>query len=73
MPRLIFKCPYIKGGSAKAAARLGNYIRYMATREGTQRLAPGTAQLPATEKQRELAAQLVRDFPLSRGTFEYGD
>ena len=73
MPRLIFKCPYIKGGSAKAAARLGNYIRYMATREGAQRLAPGTAQLPATEKQRELAAQLVRDFPLSRGTFEYGD
>ena len=73
MPRLIFKCPYIQGGSKKASAHLSNYVRYMATREGAQRLPEQTAQLPATEKQRQMVEQLLRDFPLSRGTFEYED
>lgn len=35
MPRLIFKCPYIKGG-AKRAAHLKNYVGYIATREGVE-------------------------------------
>lgn len=73
MPRLIFKCPYIQGGSKKASAHLSNYVRYMATREGAQRLPEQTAQLPATEKQRQMVERLLRDFPLSRGTFEYED
>ena len=73
MPRLIFKCPYIQGGSKKAAAHLSSYVRYMATREGAQRLPEQTAQLPATAKQRQIVEQLLRDFPLSRGTFEYED
>ena len=73
MPRLIFKCPYVRGGSQRAAAHLSNYVRYMATREGAQGLSHGKAQLPATEKQREMVEQVLRDFPLSRGTFEYED
>ena len=73
MPRLIFKCPYIQGGSKKASAHLSNYVRYMATREGAQRLPEQTAKLPATEKQRQMVEQLVRDCPLSLGTFEYED
>lgn len=71
MPRLIFKCPYIRGGSKKVAAHLNNYVRYMATREGAQRIAADKAQLPATKKQQQMVEQLLRDFPLSRGTFEY--
>lgn len=73
MPRLIFKCPYIRGGSQKAVAHLSNYIRYMATREGAQRIPEQTAQLPATEKQRQMVERLLHDFPLSRGLFEYED
>lgn len=73
MPRLIFKCPYIQGGSKKAAAHLSNYVRYMATREGAQRLPEQTVQLPATKKQRQMVERILRDFPLSRGTFEYED
>ena len=73
MPRLIFKCPYIQGGSKRAAAHLGNYVRYMATREGAQQITSDKAQLPATEKQRQMVERLLRDFPLSRGTFEYED
>ena len=73
MPRLIFKCPYIRGSSKKVAAHLNNYVRYMATREGAQRIAADKAQLPATKKQQQMVEQLLRDFPLSRGTFEYED
>lgn len=73
MPRLIFKCPYIRGGSQKAVAHLSNYVRYMATKEGAQRLPEQTAQLPATEKQRQMVERLLHDFPLSRGLFEYED
>ena len=73
MPRLIFKCPYIRGGSGRAAPHLSNYVRYMATREGAQRLDPKDGHLPATEEQAKLVEQLVRDFPLSRGLFEYED
>ena len=73
MPRLIFKCPYIRGGSKKVATHLNNYVRYMATREGAQRIAADKAQLPATKKQQQMVEQLLRDFPLSRGTFEYED
>ena len=38
MPRVIFKCPYLKGGSERAASHLHNYVRYMATREGAGRV-----------------------------------
>ena len=34
---------------------------------------PWYEQFPATEKQREMVAQLLREFPLSRGLFEYED
>lgn len=73
MPRIIFKCPYLKGGSERAASHLRNYIRYMATREGAQRITPATGSLPATKSQMEMVEQILRDFPLSRGTFEYED
>ena len=45
----------------------------MATREGAQHLAPDLAQCPVTEPQKQLVERLLRDFPLSRGLFEYED
>ena len=72
MPRIIFKCPYLKGG-AKSASHLNNYVRYMATREGAQHLSPDLAQCPVTEPQKQLVERLLLDFPLSRGLFEYED
>lgn len=73
MPRVIFKCPYIKGGSSSAASHLGNYVHYMATRDGAQRIDSGKEVLPATKKQQQMVERLIRDFPLSRGMFEYED
>ena len=45
----------------------------MSTREGVDRVDPGKAVLPATKKQARLVAQLLREFPSSRGLFEYED
>lgn len=73
MPRLIFKCPHIKGGTSSSASHLGNYVKYMATRDGAERVQWGQDQQPATEQQKKLVAQIVRDFPLSCGMFEYED
>lgn len=73
MPRIIFKCPYIRGGTGHGSAHLGYYVRYIATREGAEYVNFGTAVLPATEKQRVMVEQLLQDFPLSRGMFEYED
>ena len=48
-------------------------VNYIATRDGAERIDPGNKNLPATEKQKELIEQLTREFPLSRGLFEYSD
>lgn len=73
MPRVIFKCPHIKGGTPKAAAHLGNAVNYYATRKGVQRIDPGKINLPATENQINMVEKLVREFPLSKGLEEYAD
>lgn len=73
MPRLIFKCPYIKGGTSAACAHLENYVQYMATRNGVERIDPGCDGWQATKRQKEMIKQILRDFPLSRGIFEYED
>lgn len=73
MPRLIFKCPHIKGGTTSSASHLGNYVKYMATRDGAERVQWEQDQQPTTEQQKKLVAQIVRDFPLSCGMFEYED
>ena len=73
MPRLIFKCPYLKPDHPRSEAQRENYVRYVATREGVERLDPGKAALPATKRQQEMVGQLLRDFPLCRELFEYED
>ncbi len=73
MPRIIFKCPHIKPGSKKSAAHLSNYVRYVATRQGVELLSPAKASRPATMKQRNMVERLLKDFPMSRGMFEYED
>lgn len=73
MPRLIFKCPYIKGGTSAASAHLENYITYMSTRNGVEKTDPGLSQSPVTAKQQQMIKQILRDFPLSAGMFEYED
>jgi len=71
--RVIFKCPHIKGGDANAEAHLSNYVGYISTRDGVERVDPGQAAKPATKKQLKMVERLLRDFPSSRELFEYAD
>ena len=64
MARLIQKTGFISRKSA------GGYMKYIATREGVEVL---TGKGPATEKQKEMASKLLRDFPDMRDSFEYED
>jgi len=73
MPRLIVKCPYLKGGTEKVAAHLSNLITYMATRRGVEKLSKGNRNLPSTVKQEELIKQIIKEFPGSKNLFEYED
>jgi hypothetical protein len=64
MARLIQKTGFIGRKSA------GGYMKYIATREGVEVL---TGKGPATEKQKEMVAKLLKDFPDIRDSFEYED
>ena len=73
MPRLIFKCPYLKPDQQRSAAHRENYVRYIATRESVEFVSHSGSDGPATEKQKNLAEKLLRDFPHCRELFECED
>ena len=68
MPKLIFKCRYLKSGSGTAG-----YLKYFATRDGVEKLGGEWKQLPATQAQQKLVRQLLKDFPDMRNSFEHQD
>ena len=37
MARIILKCPYLKGGE-KTSAHLNNLVKYIATRDGVEKM-----------------------------------
>lgn len=65
MARLILKSPYIKGG-----ARAVHYAKYIGTRERVELVPDGR---PATKKQEQLIASLVKDFPGVKKLSEYSE
>jgi len=73
MPRLILKCPYLKGGSENTSAHLDNLINYIATRDGVERIRVEDKNLSSTIKQEELIAQIIKEFPSTKNLFEYED
>lgn len=73
MPRIILKCPYLKGGTEKAAAHLSNLANYIATRSGVEKLTEKNRNLPSTAKQANLIEQIIKEFPGTKNLFEYED
>jgi hypothetical protein len=73
MPRIVLKCPYLKGGTDKEASHLANLVTYMATRNGVEKLTFENRNLPSTEKQENLIKQIVKEFPGTKNLFEYED
>ena len=67
MARLNVKSPYIKCGGEKSA---GGYLKYIATRERVE-IIPDDR--PPTNKQTQLIAKLVKDFPDAKELMEYED
>ncbi|MEG0050190.1 MAG: MobP3 family relaxase, partial [Clostridia bacterium] len=73
MARLIIKNGYLKGGSQKAAAHLDNLVKYIATRDGVEKVSSGRELWHSTKNQQALIAQMLREFPDAKESLEYED
>ena len=71
MPRLVTKFKYLKPGSSGKS--VGGYARYIATREGVEKLDDSHRYAPTTKKQQALIEKILRDFPEIKGSQEYED
>lgn len=70
MAKIIFTSRYLRDAPP---AQLENYVRYVGTREGVEKIDESKLRLPATVNQRSLIRQLVRDIPASKDMLEYAD
>lgn len=68
MARLVTKFGYLKEGDSR-----GGYVKYIATREGVEKLDESLRGRPATIKQREFIQKLLEDFPDAKELLEYED
>lgn len=70
MPKIIFTSRYMRDAPP---AQLENYVKYIGTREGVEKIDESKAQLPMTGNQQKLIRQLLRDIPFSQDMLEYSD
>lgn len=56
MPKLILRCNYLKNAPP---SHLTNYMNYISTREGVEKIDNTCGLLPATVKQKELIADIL--------------
>lgn len=68
MPRIIVKCRYYKNTPNR---NLGGLMKYVATREGVEKLPKEQAQLQETEKQNQFIMQMVSEKPFLKSSAEY--
>lgn len=71
MPRLVTKFKYMKPGAG--GKPMGSYAKYIATREGVEKIDDSQRHAPATIKQQELIMRILRDFPDTKESHEYED
>ena len=67
MAQIIAKFGYLKGKSR------GGYAKYIATREGVEKLDESLRERPVTQSQQEFINKLLEDFPDSKELWEYED
>lgn len=70
MARLVTKFKYLKPNRKQ---KMGGYAKYIATREGAEKLDESYRLSPATMKQAKLIQKLVKDFPDIKEMHEYRD
>lgn len=64
------KSPYIKPNSK---TNIGNYVLYIATREGVEKAENSKKHLASTSIQEKIIGKLLKDFPDSKDLYEYED
>lgn len=70
MPRIIMKSPYIKPNSK---THIGNYVSYIATRDGVEKADSTQKFMEATSVQKKIINKLLKDYPNSKDLYEYQD
>lgn len=70
MAKIIFTSSYMKD---TPPAHLKNYVRYISTREGVDKIDESKNHLTATENQKRLIRQLLQDIPNANELLEYID
>lgn len=70
MAKIILKSRYLRAGSRQHSEHL---IRYIAKREGVQKIDDTWKHQSTTKEQKKLIEELVRDFPETKDSFEYQD
>lgn len=70
MPKIIFTSQYMRDAPP---AQLENYVKYIGTREGVEKIDESKLLLLATVKQQQLIHQLIRDIPSTKEMLEYAD
>lgn len=70
MARLITKFKYLKPNARQS---VGGYAKYIATREGVEKIDESYKLVPASKKQEQLIRKILKDFPDSKEMLEYED
>ncbi len=70
MPKLIFTSRYLRDAPPEQPE---NYVRYVSTHEGVEKVEGNRENLPATAQQKDLISQIVRDIPPAKEMLEYTD
>lgn len=68
MAQLITKFKFIKSGE-----KAGNYLKYIATRDGVDKIDDSKSNMPTTKKQQNLIEKILKDFPDTKEMHEYND
>ena len=70
MAKLIFTSRYLRDAPP---AQMENYVRYIGTREGVEKMDTSKHYLPATINQKQMIKQLLRDIPEAKEMLEHED
>lgn len=73
MAKLVTKFKYLKPYGRDGNRNRGGYAKYIATREGVEKIDDSRKHAPATMSQKELIGKILKDFPDSRQMLEYED
>ena len=70
MAKIILKSRYLKTGSKLHSEHL---IKYIALREGVQKIDDTWRYKPVSKEQKKLITELTEEFPDTKNSFEYTD